>query len=470
MAWTFAHPGEDMTPNQVLSALWAEAGLPGAALDHAVLTGTDPVLPSSFHVGALAQAGIAAAGLAAAELHHLRTGRRQRVSVDMRHAAAEFRSERLLRVDGKLPGELWDRIAGLYPCRDGWVRLHTNFPHHRDGLLRLLGCAYDRNAVGHALHGWTATGFEDAAAEAGMAVTALRPFAQWDAHPQGRAVAGLPLLSIERIGDAPPQPLPDGTRPLEGVRVLDLTRVIAGPVCGRTLAAHGADVLLVTGPHLPAMVPEDMGRGKLSTQLDLRGPDGRAALEALVRSTDVFLQGYRPGSLAARGFAPADTARLRPGIVHVSLSAYGQAGPWGNRRGFDSLVQTASGLNVAEAEAFGQATPRPLPAQALDHATGYLLALGTMAALHRRATVGGSWHVQASLARTGLFLRSLGRVPDGPACPDPGAGTEADLLEESDSGWGRMEAVRHAALLDETPARWARPSVPLGTHPVRWPG
>lgn len=466
-----------MTPDQVLSALWAEAGLPGAALEHAVLTGTDPVLPSSFRVGTLAQASIAAAGLAAAELHRLRTGGRQRVAVGMRHAAAEFRSERLLRVDGKQPGELWDRIAGLYPCRggnqglhrDGWVRLHTNFPHHRNGVLRLLGCAYDRDAVGQALQGWAATAFEDAAAEAGMAVTALRSFAEWDVHPQGQAVASLPLLSIEQTGDAPPQPLPDGTRPLEGLRVLDLTRVIAGPVCGRTLAAHGADVLLITGPHLPAMVPEDMGRGKLSAQLDLRDPAGRAALKVLMRGADVFLQGYRPGSLAARGFGPADTARLRPGIVHVSLSAYGHAGPWSDRRGFDSLVQTASGLNVAEAEAFGQATPRPLPAQALDHATGYLLALGTMAALHRRATVGGSWHVQASLARTGLFLRILGRLPDGPACPDPGSEEAQDVLEGCGSGWGRMAAVRHAALLDETPARWTRPSVPLGTHAARWP-
>lgn len=451
-----------------VAAIWTEAGLPPVALARLTLAGRDPALPSSFAVGMAAQTTIGLAGLAAAELWRLRTGRAQEVRVDMRHACAEFRSERLLRVDGAPPPDPWDRIAGLYPTRDGWVRLHTNFPHHRDGVLRLLGCGHDRAEVGRALMTWDALDFEATAADAGLCVAALRGFAEWDAHPQGRAVATLPLVMVSRIGDASAEPLPGGDRPLSGVRVLDLTRVIAGPVCGRTLAAHGADVLAVTAPHLPGILATEMdnGRGKLRAQLDLRRPDEREHFAGLLRAGDVFVQAYRPGALAALGFAPADTARLRPGVVHVSLSAYGAAGPWAGRRGFDSLVQTASGLNMAEAEAAGSATPRPLPAQALDHASGFLMAFGAMAALHRRATIGGSWHVEVSLARTALWLRGLGRVPGGLAAPEPD--TE-DLMEEQDSGFGRLHAVRHSALLSETPAHYARPSMPAGAGLAEWP-
>jgi crotonobetainyl-CoA:carnitine CoA-transferase CaiB-like acyl-CoA transferase len=281
----------------------------------------------------------------------------------------------------------------------------------------------------------------------------------------------LPLLSLERIGDAPPLPWPDGERPLAGIKVLDLTRIIAGPVCGLTLAAHGADVMLVTSPNLPAIAPLviDTGRGKLSTHIDLRADAGRKAFAALLREADVVVQGYRPGGLEALGFGPQDAARIRPGIVYVTLCAYGHAGPWAGRRGFDSLMQTASGFNAAEAEAAGIAGPKPLPAQVLDHATGYLLAYGAMSALLRRSAEGGSWHVRASLAQTGFWLRSLGRVDGGLHCKDPARDDVLDCLEESDSGFGRLAAVKHAATLSETPPRWMRPSMPLGTHAPVWP-
>jgi len=389
----------------------------------------------------------------------------------MRDAAIEFRSERYLRVDGNPAPEIWDKIAGLYRCGDGrWVRLHTNYPHHRDGLLALLRCDYDRAAVQRALDGWRAEALETAAGEAGLVVTAYRSFAEWDAHDQARAIARLPLFSIEKIGEAPPQPLPAADRPLAGIRVLDLTRVIAGPVCGRTLAAHGADVLLVTASHLPAteVLVIDNGRGKLSTYLDLRDASGREALTALLHDADVFVQGYRPGAIAGHGFGPQEAARIRPGIVYVSLSAYGRAGPWADRRGFDSLVQTASGVNAAEAEAAGAGQPKALPCQALDHATGYLMAYGAMTALARRAAEGGSWHVRASLAQTGYWLRNLGRT-DGIGCPDPSFDDVRDRLDDSASGFGRLTAVRHAALMSETPPFWARPSVSLGTHEAAWP-
>jgi crotonobetainyl-CoA:carnitine CoA-transferase CaiB-like acyl-CoA transferase len=458
-------------PTDVLASLWRTAGQHDEAFGEVEFTGAEPVLPSSFAVGTAAQATIGAAALAAGELWWLRTGRRQRVSVDMRAAAIEFRSERYLRLNGKVPDEYHDNIAGLYRCGDGrWVRLHTNLPHHCSGLLALLGCEHDRAAVKRTLEGWKAETLEDAAAEAGLVVTACRSFAEWDEHPQGRAISRLPLFTIEQIADAPPRPLPTAERPLSGIKVLDLTRIIAGPVCGRTLAAHGADVLLVTAAHLPSMLPLviDTGRGKLSTSLDLRQPNGRGTLAGLLSDADVFVQGYRPGAIAASGFDFQDVARLRPGIVYVSLCAYSHEGPWAKRRGFDSLVQTASGLNDAESKAFGTNEPKALPAQELDHATGYLLAFAAMSALARRARFGGSWHVRCSLAQTGYWLRQLGRI-DGMKCPDPRSADVRDLLEETPSGFGQLTAVRHAATMSETPPRWTRPSVPLGTHPPAWP-
>jgi crotonobetainyl-CoA:carnitine CoA-transferase CaiB-like acyl-CoA transferase len=461
-----------MQPMHHLAALWTEQGWPASALDAVQLTGADPVLPSSFAVGTAAQVTIAASALGAASIWQHRGGRPQTVGVDMRHAATDFNSEHWITVDGRRPGESWDKIAGTYQCGDGrWVRLHTNLPHHRAGVLELLNCGYDRAEVGEALKAWTAFAFEDAAAAAGLCVTAMRSFAEWDAHPQGKAVPTQPLITITKIGDASPQPLPRSERPLSGVRVLDLTRVIAGPVCGRTLAAHGADVLTVASPNIPNLphLVVDTNRGKLSAHIELRDPAGRATLEELVRGADIFVQGYRPGAIAQHGFAAADTARLRPGLVHVSLCAYGHVGPWSGRRGFDSLVQTASGFNHAEAEAAGQAAPKVLPCQALDHGSGYLLAFGALTALRRRMTEGGSWHVQVSLARTGRWIRDLGRVPDGLTCPSPTADDVADFMEDSASGLGRLRAVRHTAQLSATPARWDRPCVPVGTHPARWP-
>lgn len=470
------------TVADILADLWRIGGLAPEALADVRLTGSEPVLPSSFRVDAAAQATISASALAAAEIHRVRTGERQQVSVDMRHAAAEFRSERYLRLDGKTVGETWDKIAGAYVCGDGqWVRLHTNFPHHRDGVLKILGCAYDRDAVAAALKTWKAEDFETAASDAGMVVAMMRTFEEWDAHPHGKALAKLPVMTIERIGDAPPREFPPAApgaaRPLSGVRVLDLTRVIAGPVCGRTLAAHGADVLNISAAHLPLVetLVIDSGRGKLAAHLDLRQETDREKLRGLARSADVFVQGYRPGGVAALGFSPEELARLNPGIVCVTLSAYGHAGPWSGKRGFDSLVQTATGLNDAEGRASGSDKPGPLPCQALDHGSGYLLAFGAMAALGRRVREGGSWHVRVSLAQTAHWLRGLGRI-DGLGTPDTTFADVQDLLEVSPSGHrlaagdtGQLTGVRHAGLLAATPPRWSRPSMPLGAHPPAWP-
>ncbi|MDM0028426.1 CoA transferase [Variovorax saccharolyticus] len=459
-----------MNASEALRGLWLQAGLPEEALGFAQLTGADPVLPSSFAVGTAAQSTIAAAALAACELGHQRGAARQTVSVDMAHAALECTG--WFSLDGRVP-ELWDAFSGLYRAADGWVRIHANFAHHREGALRLLGLdpqGAQRADAQAAMLQWKAIDFEDAAAAEGLVATALRRFDDWDATPQGQALVGQPLFTIERIGDAPPlalAPLAAGRRPLAGVRVLDLTRILAGPVGGRALAAYGADVMLINSPHLPNIEAiADTSRGKLSAHVDLKTAEGSRTLTGLLADAHVFVQGYRPGGLAALGFGAADTSRIRPGIVHVSLTAYGTSGPWARRRGFDSLVQTAMGFNHAEGDAKGDGQPRPLPMQILDEATGYLIAMGAAAALWRQQREGGSWHVQVSLAQTGRWLRGLGRVEGGlgAAVPD-----RTPYLETSASGFGELCGLRHSAQLGRTPAEWTRPSVPPGTDAAVWP-
>ena len=459
-----------MTGQQALAGLWRLAGLPDEALAFSDLTGADPVFPSSFAVATAAQSTIAAAALAACELGHVRGTPRQRVAVDAVHAACECLG--WFSIDGRVP-DAWDQISGLYRARDGWVRVHANFPHHRDGALRLLGLdpsTADRAAAEQAMLSWNALDFEDAAAQAGMVASAARTFAQWDATGQGEAVAAQPLVTITRVGEAPPRELPAlsaDQRPLEGLRVLDLTRILAGPVGGRALAAYGADVMLVNSPHLPNIEAiADTSRGKRSAHIDLRTAEGAATLRGLLASAHVFVQGYRPGGLQSLGFDADDIARLRPGIVQVSLSAYGDGGPWQHRRGFDSLVQTAMGFNLAEAEAAGQPEkPRPLPMQILDEATGYLIAFGAAAASIRQQREGGSWHVQVALARTGHWLRQLGRVHGGFSVDRHSL---EPYLESVPSGFGMLRGVRHSAKLSRTPAAWIRPSEPPGTSLPRW--
>ena len=461
-------------PSSAARSIWQAASLDESVLQRLRLEGAEPALPSSFAVGTAAQVSIGLAALAASEVGRLRNGVEQQVRVDMREAALECCSA--FSLDGRQV-EPWDRLAGLYRCglggSDGWLRLHTNFEHHRDGVLRLLGLPpgteTSREQVAAALQRWQPEAFEEAAAAAGLVVAALRTAEAWQAHPQHAAVASLPLVEITRIGDAPPLPwptLPRGSRPLDGLRVLDLTRVLAGPVAGRTLAAYGADVMLVNAPHLPNIAAiADTSRGKRSALADLRDPAARTAFCAVLAEAQVMLQGYRPGSLEALGFGARAAAALRPGIVYVSLSAYGRAGPWARRRGFDSLVQTATGLNADEAKAAGAAVPRALPTQILDMATGFLMAFGTAAALLRQQALGGSWHVQVSLARTGLWLRSLGRLADPFSAPPADFSAQ---WQTSDSGFGKLVALRHAARLSHTPARYARPSQPPGSDPLVW--
>jgi len=448
-------------PQAALEELLALARVEGEAQ----IAGADPVLRTPYRVGTAGAAALAAVGIAAAELWRLRAGRAQTVSVDLRAAAASLRSGAYLRIDGKPPAAIWDPFSLFYAVRNGrWVRFHCNYPHHRAAALGVLGVAEDVEAAKRAAASWDGLALEDAIHAAGGCAALVRSTQEWAAHPHSAAVAGQPLLQIERIGDAPPQPLPKAKRPLAGIRVLDLTRVLAGPTAAKTLAEHGADVLKITAAHLPDSgdIDLDTGLGKLSAQLDLREKEGVETLRRLAQGADVFSQSYRPGALAARGFSPPQLAQLRPGIVTVSLSAWGPTGQWQDRRGFDSIVQCVSGMAQTQG---GADAPKLLPCSAIDYVSGYLMAFGAMVALARRAREGGSWLVRVGLARTGKWIVDRGMVEAGSVPElDP-----AGLTTETASPAGRIGHLKPVVQLSETPPFWARPPVPLGHHRPQWP-
>ncbi|MGQ0544943.1 MAG: CoA transferase [Betaproteobacteria bacterium] len=454
-------------PQAALSEILAAARFDAPAA--AVIAGEDPVLPVRYRIGTAGAASLAALGLAVDELWERRGGTRQQVEVDLRAATVSLRSARYLRVNGKpLPGP-WDPLSGFYPVREGWISIHCNFPSHREAAMRVLG-AGERAAAEQASRGWQGEALEDAIHAAGGCAGFVRSHEEWAKHAQAQAVATQPLIEIEKIGDAPPRPLAPAPRPLTGVRVLDLTRVLAGPTCARSLAEHGADVLKISAGHLAdsGMMDLDTGIGKLSARIDLRTPEGAATLRALTRKADVFSQSYRPGALARRGFSPEALAAMRPGIVCVSLSAWGASGPWRERRGFDSIVQAVSGI----AQAHGDATkPKLLPVSAIDYVSGYLMAFGATLALARRAREGGSWLVRIALARVGKWIVDRG-APNRPwaGLPEELPAAELDgLMGEMDAPDGRVRFLRPVICMSHTPPHWTRPPVPLGTHPPAWP-
>jgi crotonobetainyl-CoA:carnitine CoA-transferase CaiB-like acyl-CoA transferase len=439
--------------------------------------GADPVLPTPFRIGAAGAAALAATGLAAADLWELRTGSRQEVAVDLRQAVASLRSGHYLQMNGARVSTERNTVMGVYPAKNGrWSYIHANFPNHREAALKVLGVLEDREAVRRAVANWDALELEEAIIAAKGAGGMVRSMAEWARHPQAAAIASLPLMEILKIGDSPPEQLPEGDRPLSGIRVLDLTRVLAGPTAARTLAEHGADVLKITAPHLPNIGYQeyDTGHGKLSAHLDLRQKDDLETLRGLVREADVFSQGYRPGTLGNRGLAPEELAALRPGLVYISMCAFSHVGPWASRRGFDTVVQTVSGITTRQGELFPGASlgPQFYPVSAIDYLTGYLMAFGAMVALARRAREGGSWLVRISLAQTGRWLVGQGEVPETALndIPKEFSPTEIDSWSiDSDTPVGRLRHLAPTVRLSETPPHWARPSVPLGYNQPVWP-
>ena len=447
------------SPDQTLArALWRSLGGEDTSLAALHFSGAGGGLPSRFHVSDLAAATVGVATLAAAELWAARTrGPLRAVTVERNLASAAFVCERLQKPIGWTLPAPWDPLAGDYETADGWIRLHTNYSYHRDAVMRVLGVPEDKQRVASAVKSASATELESAVVAAGGCAAALRTLEAWAAHPQGTALAGEPLCD-RTARSTPPALSADASAPLSGVRVLDLTRVIAGPVGTRYLAAFGADVLRIDPPRfeeVAALLPETT-RGKRCTALDLRAASYRSTWEKLVAGAHVLVHGYRPGAMEALGYSPTRLRELNPRILIVRYDAYGWTGPWAARRGFDSLVQMSTGI----AHPGGDGRPTPLPAQALDHGTGYLVAAAAC-----RALTDGSANALLSLARTARLLAELGT--DG----DPGApslGDAAALLEPADTAWGPMRQAPCPGRIEGFAVRWREAAGPLGRHEARW--
>ncbi|KAK3187274.1 hypothetical protein K4F52_003905 [Lecanicillium sp. MT-2017a] len=478
----------------IASDIWTALSLPPAALPSLHLPSSDDTLalPSSFKIGPLAQASIGASALAAALYRTHRAGLSPEstpsVTVPLHHAAIEFKSERyhwLDDWDANPPQPFLNTLGGLHAAAgNGYVRIHDAFPNHVRGTLEILGLppTATREDIAAKVATWDAVELETRGTQDGnVAIYALRSYDEWDALPQSSAIANQPILLRQLTPSSTPKhiasPPPNPTQCLSGLRVLELSRVIAAPIAGRTLAAHGADVLWVTSPNLPDLpvLDKDTSRGKRTIQLDLNHPADKAHLLELLRTCDVFLQSYRPGSLVAKGLSPEELSKLNPGIICANLSAFGPTGPWSTRRGFDSLVQTCTGMNVSEAQHAGKGeAARAMPCQALDHASGYLLAAGISAALYHRSVSGGSWVVDVSLAGTMKYLRSLGQYEwdSGFAATAVGELKREELpremVEVREAGFGRMTAVRHAASVETCEVGYGEMPKPLGSDVAEW--
>jgi hypothetical protein len=459
------------------------------------------VLPSAFDVTGLATASVAAATLAAAEFLATRTGSAPReVTVDSRAACAAFAAEGLFAPIGWSRPEIWDPIAGNYQAGDGWIRLHTNYAYHRAVVMRVLG-AGERDGVQAAVRRWKAADLETTVVEAGGCAAVMRDRDAWLASPPGAATADVSAVTVTE------RPAPAGAkgglntggglvggqsadggaeRPFGGIRVLDLTRVIAGPVCTRFLAAYGAEVLRVDPPgfaEVPALLPETTA-GKRTAALDLKTAGDRAVFEGLVRGADVLVTGLRADALARLGYGDDTLTALNPALVHASLNAYGWDGPWRDRRGFDSLVQMscgiaaagsgaagsgaagsgAAGSGAAGSGAAGQGKPVPLPVQAFDHGCGYLLAAAVGRALTRRHMDSVATRIHASLTGTANLLWSLPRPAEQPPRPGPGDFT----LTDASTAWGPARRAPVPGRIAGADPRLVIEAGPLGRHRPAW--
>jgi len=400
------------------------------------------------------------------------------LSVDARHAESSLLSFAYLRFKDpeqglapRIAGEDRTAAAGFYPSRDGrWVYLHSGFPHNTQGLLELLGVKDDRRAVTQAVGRLHAIDLENRIAEAGLCGAMVRSAAEWDASVQGRQLASRPVVEIIQMGESSAEALPGpADRPLDGTRVLDLTRVLAGPTCARTLAAYGADALRVGAEHLPSipLFAVDTGLGKRAASLDLQDEKDAARLRRLVRQADVFSQGYRTGAMEKLGFGVTDVLKLRPGMVYVSINCYGHDGDWRQRPGWEQLAQAVTGMAVRQGRHLRQSAPTLLPAAVNDYITGYLAALGALVALERRARVGGSYWVRVSLARTAMWVRSLGERAS--VQPQPLRPAELERFSSTtDSAWGPLSHLDPAVRVSNAKVGWDRPPSPLGSDKPRF--
>ncbi|MVW88202.1 acyl-CoA transferase [Pseudomonas sp. PB101] len=445
----------------LLTSIQAALGLPHTPIPFT----SSGALPSAFAVTDLACASIAAAGQAASELLHQQTGHLPDLEVDRRLASFWFATS--IRPLGWSVPPLWDPVAGDYATRDGWIRLHTNAPHHRAAAQSVLGACTDRAAMADKVASWAKSELEQAVVDAGGCAAEMRTWDQWQTHPQGQAVNAEPLVQFASHSSQSRTPWTGSiARPLAGIKVLDLTRVLAGPVASRFLAGLGADVLRIDPPtwNEPGVVPE-VTLGKRCARLDLHDKTDRGVFECLLKDADILLHGYRADALERLGFGVNERRSMNPNLIDVCLNAYGWSGPWHNRRGFDSLVQMSSGIAEAGMRCKGADKPTPLPVQALDHATGYLMAASTIRLLAQRLNDGAGGSARLSLARTAKLLIESGPGTDE-ALRAEDAQDQGLIVEQTP--WGAAHRLHAPLKMTGTPLQWTLPATDLGSHRAQW--
>jgi len=460
-----------------LDDLLLDVGLSGAQTEGSVtFTGQDPILPAAHRLGACIGIPMMAAAVAAVALHRHRRGPGQDLELDLRQA-----------VHGINPAAFWhptlngepaphplvfDNPFLILPYRTadgGWVMASGVYPHLAASWCRFLNVPPDMDKVAASVARWDGFELEEAANACGLPVCVVRTPAQWLAHEHGALMARQPVIGLERIGDAPAQDFGHAERPFDGVRVLSFSHAVAGPTVGRTLAEHGADVLCATRPndYEHEFIYAEANVGSRSAYIDLASAAGQERLASLLPDTDVVVNNHRLGKLERHGLEPRELAKRRPGLVYVSVTCYGSSGPWAGRGGFDMNGSAASGLMTIEGT---EAEPR-LPVTGLinDYITGYMGAIGAIAALVKRATEGGSWHVTVSLTRTAMWCGSLGLVDPALAGRGDEHTPREPLAYDAPSPLGDVHMLAPPVRFSHTPPSWTDPIlVPRGSGLAHW--
>jgi crotonobetainyl-CoA:carnitine CoA-transferase CaiB-like acyl-CoA transferase len=462
--------------------LMAIRGLALPEKDEVSITGSDPVLNTHFRLAATASAAIAGIGVAVNDLWELKTGQRQSIAIDAVAATAALKSKNYFQAKNAngvfenvtdASHEANRGLTGIFQTKDGrWLLPHFGLDHLRRRMLDLLQADANTDSIAKAVAKWDALELENAIDEARVCGGMIRTNEEWLQEPHGKILAAKPVVEIIKIGDSEPEPMPAGDRPLSGIKALDLTRILAGPITGRTLAEHGADVLMVSAPHLPQVwsYVADTSHGKRSCYLDLRDESEKQTFLDLVKTADVFSQGYRPDKINQMGLGPEALAEIRPGLVYVSINCYGADGPFSHRGGWEQIAQIMTGIAAEGVQSSSGYKPKTLPAAANDYITGYLGAYGTLLALARRAREGGSYHVRVSLCQTGMMIYDQGKVGTLPENLDLGMSDVDSLCMESDSHLGRIKHLAPVLSLSETRPYWALPTPKMGSNDPRWLG
>ena len=444
------------------------------------ISGSDPVLNSRFKLGEVAAAAHASVGVAVNDIWELKTSRRQKIQISVRSAAASLKSNKFIKTrqtNGEFlklvdkDHEFNRQLNGIYRTRDSrWALPHFGLNHLRDRMLGLLEASPDQLSISRAVSKWDAIDLENAIAEMNLCGGMIRTNSEWMAEPHGKVLSQKPVVEILKIGPSDPEPIPSGCRPLSGIKVLDLTRILAGPIAARTLAEHGADVLMVTAENLPQVhaYVADTSHGKRSCFVDIKENDGARKLKDLIIGADIFSQGYRPGAMEKLGFGPEELSEIRPGLIYLSINCYGFDGEFSDRGGWEQVAQIMTGLTTMDDGSNKMNPPSLLPAAANDYITGYLGAYGALLALARRAKEGGSYHVRVSLCQTAMMIYRNGKIQDGVVPEELSLREIDDLSILSRTHLGEAKHLAPVLNLSETPPFWKMPTPKLGVYKAEW--